>query len=87
MGEAFFADYGWDLDWRFGMEQRDIHIIDSFPNHGKIDNLKAITLLFLHANTTLVLQPIRQEIIERTTNLNCRSFEQHILITCDCGRD
>ncbi|XP_064479166.1 tigger transposable element-derived protein 4-like [Ornithodoros turicata] len=63
-----------------------LFIIDNCPSHGKIENLKAITVEFLPANTTSVLQPMDQGIIEMTRRLYQKSLLQRMLLAYDCNK-
>ncbi|XP_064462709.1 tigger transposable element-derived protein 4-like [Ornithodoros turicata] len=83
---AIFEDYVRLLDCKFHAKQRKVlFIIDNCPSHGKIENLKAITVEFLPANTTSVLQPMDQGIIEMTRRLYQKSL-QRMLLAYDCNK-
>ena len=64
MDSEIFSDYVRKLDTKFDAEGRKIVlIIDNCPAHPKVDNLKAIQLVFLPPNTTSKTQPMDQGVI------------------------
>uniref|UniRef100_A0A023GKX0 Putative tigger transposase n=1 Tax=Amblyomma triste TaxID=251400 RepID=A0A023GKX0_AMBTT len=87
MTAAIFEDYVRLMDRRFGAKNRQVlFIIDNCPSHGKINHLKAITLEFLPANTTAVLQPMDQGIIETTRKLYRKALLQRMLTAYDASK-
>ena len=60
----FFSDYARRFDAKFHVEGRKVAlIIDNYPAHPHVDNLKAIELVFLPLNTTSKTQPMDQGVI------------------------
>ena len=59
-----FEEWVRELDRKFLSEGRNVAIvIDNFPAHPYIENLKTIKLFFLPPNTTSITQPIDQGVI------------------------
>lgn len=87
MTAAVFEEYVRLLDRKFRAKQRRVlFVIDNCPSHGKIENLQAITLEFLPANTTAILQPMDQGIIETTRKLYRKSLLQRMLVAYDANK-
>lgn len=87
MTAAVYKAYVRFLDCKFMAEYcHMLFVIDDYPSHGKIENLKAITLEFLPVNTTTILQHMDQGIIEKMWNLHRKSLFQHILIAYDANK-
>ncbi|KAH6938862.1 hypothetical protein HPB50_013825 [Hyalomma asiaticum] len=55
-------------------------IVDNCPGHGKIENLEAVTVEFLLANMTSVLQSMDQDVIEVAQEINRKSLLHRILL-------
>lgn len=86
-GCYFFEDYVRLLDRRFDVKNRQVlFIIDNCPSQEKIDNLKAIAVKFLPANTTAVLQPMDQGIIKTTRKLYRKALLQRMLTVDDASK-
>ena len=67
MDSGLFAEWVREQDRRFEREGRSVAlIIDNCPAHPKINNLKAINLVFLPPNTTSKTQPMDQGVIRAT---------------------
>ena len=61
MDGKLFEEWLRELDWKFAFKGRNIpFVIDNFPAHPPIDNLKAINLYFLPLNTNSKTQPMDQ---------------------------
>ena len=64
MDSEIFSDCARRLDAKFDVEGREFAlIIDNYPAHPNVDNLKAIELVFLPPNATSKTQPIDQGVI------------------------
>ncbi|KAK8758167.1 hypothetical protein V5799_004198 [Amblyomma americanum] len=87
MTAAIFEDYVRLMDRRFRAKNRQLlFVIDNCPSHGKIDNLTAITVEFLPAKTTAVLQPMDQGIIETTRKLYRKALLQRMRAAYDASK-
>ena len=65
MTSQLFEEWLKNLDKQFSAPKREIAmVVDNCPAHPKIDDLKAIELIFLPPNTTSILQPCDQGIIK-----------------------
>ena len=64
MDWALFEEWVRELDRKFTFEGRSIAlVIDNYPAHPHIENLKSIKLFFLQSNTTSATQPMDQGVI------------------------
>ena len=64
MDGKLFKELLRELDRKFAFEGRNVaFVIDNFPVHPHLDNLKAIQLYFLPPNTTSKTQPMDQGVI------------------------
>lgn len=58
------------------ISRKVLFIVDNFPGHSKIYNLEAVTVEFLPANMTSVLQLMGQGVIEVARKLDRKSLLQ-----------
>ena len=64
MNSEIFEEWVRKLDRKFRADDRNIAlIIDKCPAHPSISNLTNVKLVFLHPNTTSILQPMDQGVI------------------------
>ena len=64
MNGALFEEWVRELDGKFASKGRSIAlVIDNYPAHPDIENLKSIKLFFLPPNTTSATQPMDQGVI------------------------
>lgn len=81
MTSSIFESWIRKLDRRFHVQARQVVMfVDNCPAHPEIDNLRAIKLVFLPPNTTSVLQPCDQGIIQALKKLYRKRVLQKYLI-------
>ncbi|XP_043463980.1 tigger transposable element-derived protein 4-like [Leptopilina heterotoma] len=69
----------WIRDWDYELVKKNkkiLLLVDNCPSHPQIKDLKSISLVFLTANTTAILQPMDQGVI-RALKAN---FRKNLLI-------
>ena len=85
MNREIFEEWVRKLDRKFRADDRKIVlIIDTCPAHPPISNLTNLQIVFLHPNTTSILQPMDQGVINslkahylgRVVRLLCRALER-----------
>lgn len=82
MTQAIFEGWLREQDIRFTQQGRKVvMIIDNCPAHGHVDGLKSITLEFLPANATAVVQPMDQGVIQNL-KVHYRRHLMHRLLLC-----
>ncbi|XP_072141606.1 tigger transposable element-derived protein 4-like [Dermacentor andersoni] len=87
MTAALFEEYVRALDRKMARDGRKVlFVVDNCPGHGKINNLEAVTLEFLPANMTSVLQPMDQGVIEVARKFYRKSLLHRILCSYDSGK-
>ena len=73
MDGALFEESVRELNRKFASERRSIVlVIDNFPAHPYIENLKSIKLFFLPPNTTSATRPMDQGVIRSLKAKYCR---------------
>ncbi|XP_037501946.1 tigger transposable element-derived protein 4-like [Rhipicephalus sanguineus] len=84
MTAALFEEHVRALDRKMAKDGwKVLFVVDNCPGHGKIDNLAAVTLEFLPANVTSVLQPMDQGVIEMARKYYRKSLLHRILLSHD----
>ncbi|KAH9377697.1 hypothetical protein HPB48_010350 [Haemaphysalis longicornis] len=74
------------MDRRFDANNGQVvFITDDCPSRGKMDNLTAIALEIFPANTTAILQPMDQGIIETTQDLYRKALLRRMLTGHDAS--
>ena len=64
MSGELFQEWVEELDNKFLAKKRKVaHVVDNCPAHPKVENLKAIGLVFLPPNTISKTQPMDQGVI------------------------
>ena len=81
MTSQLFEEWLKKLDKQFSTQKRKIAmVVDNCPAHPKIDDLKAIELIFLPLNTTSILQPCDQGIIKAFKQIYRKLMVRHCLV-------
>lgn len=81
-----FVSWLQKLDRKFLLQGRSVAmIVDNCPAHPTVDDLKAIKLMFLPPNTTSVLQPCDQGIINCFKRNYRKAVMQRYLVHIDTG--
>lgn len=88
MMQTIFSKWIRDEDARFSREKRKIiFLTDNCPGYGVVPGLKFIQLEFLPANTTALLQPMDQGVIQALKSHFCKNLLQRMLFCMDRERD
>ena len=86
MTSDLFVSWLRKLDKKYLLQGRSIAmIVDNCPAHPDIDNLKAVKLVFFPPNTTSILQPCVQGIINSFKRLYRKAVVQRYLVHIDTG--
>ncbi|GFN78561.1 tigger transposable element-derived protein 6 [Plakobranchus ocellatus] len=86
MTSDIFISWLQKLDRKFLLQGCSVAmIIDNCPAHPSVDNLKAIKLVFLPPNTTSILQPCDQGIINSFKRNYRKAVVQRYLVHIDSG--
>ena len=76
-----------ELDRKFVSQDKKIAIIiDNYPAHPKVDDLKALALILLRPNTTLKTQPMRQSAIRTLKEYYHYTLIKRYITSTDGGR-
>lgn len=82
MTATLFEEYVRAIDNKMAKKNRKVlFIVDNCPGQGKIENLEAVTVEFLPANMTSVLQPMDQGVIEVARKIYRKSLLHRILLS------
>lgn len=88
MTQAIFSKWIHGEDARFlRMKRKVLFLVDNCPGHGVVEGLKSITLEFLPANTTALLQPMDQGVIQALKAKFRKNLLQRMLLCMDHGKD
>ena len=80
MDGILFEEWVRELDRKFLSEGRNVAVvIDNYPAHRHIENLKAIKLFFLPLNTTSITQPMDQGVIKSQKAKYCTNVIRKII--------
>ncbi|GFO02073.1 tigger transposable element-derived protein [Plakobranchus ocellatus] len=86
MTSDIFISWLQKLDRKFLLQGHSVAmIVDNCPAHPSVDNLKAIKLVFLPPNTTSILQPCDQGIINSFKRNYRKAVVQRYLVHIDTG--
>lgn len=79
--QALFSKWLHTEDARFSRENRKVlFLVDNCPGHGTVTGLKSIQLEFLPANTTALLQPMDQGVIQALKSRFRKGLLQRMLL-------
>ncbi|XP_049513069.1 tigger transposable element-derived protein 4-like [Dermacentor silvarum] len=87
MTMAIFENWLQEEDARLSKQGRKVvFIVDNCPAHGKVEGVKSITLEFLPANATAVIQPMDQGVIQNIKVLYRSQLLHRMLLCTDNGK-
>ncbi|XP_050049629.1 tigger transposable element-derived protein 6-like [Dermacentor andersoni] len=88
MTQSIFREWIYREDARFSQEKRKVlFLVDNCPAHGTVPGLKSIQLEFLPANTTALLQPMDQGVIQALKSRFRKNLLRRMLLCMDEGND
>lgn len=81
MTQAIFSKWLHNEDARFSRQNKKVlFLVDNCPGHGTVTGLKSIQLEFLPANTTALLQPMDQGVIQALKSRFRKGLLQRMLL-------
>lgn len=84
---VIFENWLWEEDARFTRHSRKVVLImDNYPAHGQVDELKFNSLEFLPANVIAVIQPKDQVVIQNVKVHYHRQLLHQMLLCADTGK-
>lgn len=90
MTSAIFEEWVWKLDRKFLLQGRNVVLLVDTCNcaaHPHLTDLKAINLMFLPPNTTSILQPCDQGIIQAFKVLYHKSVSRALIASISAHGD
>ncbi|XP_049524040.1 tigger transposable element-derived protein 4-like [Dermacentor silvarum] len=88
MTQALFSKWLHTEDARFSRQKRKVlFLVDNCPGHGTVTGLKSIQLEFLPANTTALLQPMDQGVIQALKARFRKGLLQRMLVCMNQNKE
>ncbi|XP_050028484.2 tigger transposable element-derived protein 6-like [Dermacentor andersoni] len=88
MTQSISREWIYSEDARFSRDKRKVlFLVDNCPVHGNVAGLKSIQLEFLPANTTALLQPMDQGVIQALKSRFRKNLLRRMLLCMDKGND